>query len=192
MKIGIVSDTQAQPQALRRALEDMPSVDLVLCAGDVISDYRFCPETVDILRRARVRCIEGNHEAGFFSGCNPDYLRRCQREFAPELLDFLALAPLSAELEVAGAHVLMVYASPWEPFNEYIYLCSPQLARFAQLPYDVVILGHTHVPMVHQASGVTVINPGSCSQPRAQDRRGSYAVIDVENRGVEVRRVLLH
>jgi len=40
---------------------------------------------------------------------------------------------------------------------------SPQLARFAQLPYDVVIFGHTHVPMVHQANGVTVINPGSCS-----------------------------
>jgi predicted phosphodiesterase len=39
---------------------------------------------------------------------------------------------------------------------------------------------------------VTVINPGSCSQPRDQDRRGSYAILDVENRGVEVRRVLLH
>jgi putative phosphoesterase len=192
MKIGIVSDIHAQPQALRRTLEDMPSVDLVLCAGEVISDYRFCPETVDILRRAQVRCIQGNHETSFFSGCNPDYLRRCQREFAPELLDFLALAPLSLELEVAGAQVLMVHASPWGPFNEYIYLRSPQLARFAQLPYDVVIVGHTHVPMVHQANGVTVINPGSCSQPRDQDRRGSYAILDVENRGVEARRVLLH
>jgi putative phosphoesterase len=192
MKIGIVSDIHAQPQALRRALEDMPSVDLVLCAGDVISDYRFCAETVDILRRAQVQCIQGNHEEGFFGGCNPDYLRRCQREFAPELLDFLALAPLSLELEVAGAKVLMVHASPWEPVNEYIYLRSPRLARFAQLPYDFVIFGHTHVPMVHQANGVTVINPGSCSQPRDQDRRGAYAILDVENRGVEVRRVLLH
>jgi predicted phosphodiesterase len=39
---------------------------------------------------------------------------------------------------------------------------------------------------------VTVINPGSCSQPRDQDRRGAYAVIDLESRGAEVRRVLLH
>ena len=53
MKIGIVSDIHGQPEALRRTLEDMPSVDLVLCAGDVISDYRFCAETVEILRRAR-------------------------------------------------------------------------------------------------------------------------------------------
>ena len=192
MKIGIVSDIHAQPAALRRTLEDMPSVDLVLCAGDVISDYRFCAETVDILRRAQVQCIQGNHETGFFGGRNPDYLRKCQREFGPEVLDFLASAPLSLELEAAGAKVLMVHASPWEPFDEYIYAQSPQLARFAQLPYDVVIFGHTHVPMVHQANGVTVINPGSCSQPRDQDRRGSYAILDPESRSVEVRRVLLH
>lgn len=191
MKIGIVSDIHASPQALRRALEDMPSVDLVLCAGDVISDYRFCPETVEILRQARVQCIQGNHESGFFGGQNPDYLRKCQREFGPEALDFLASAPLSLELEAAGANVLMVHASPWEPFNQYIYANSPEIARFAQLPYDFVIFGHTHVPMVQQAGGVTVINPGSCSQPRDDDRRGSYAILDVERRTVDLRRVSL-
>ena len=75
MKIGIVSDIHAQPEASRRTLEDMPSVDLVLCAGDVISDYRFCAETVDMLRRAQVQCIQGNHETSFFGNRSPDYLR---------------------------------------------------------------------------------------------------------------------
>ena len=192
MKIGIVSDIHASPQALRRTLEDMPSVDQVLCAGDVISDYRFCAETVDTLRRARVRCIQGNHEAGFFGGRNPDYLRKCRREFAPELLDFLASAPTSLEFDAAGGRLLMVHASPWEPHDQYIYPQSPMLARFAQLPYDFVIFGHTHVPLVHRADSVTAINPGSCSQPRDQDRRGSYAVLDLERRVVELRRVLLH
>jgi putative phosphoesterase len=192
MKIGIVSDIHAHPEALRRTLEEMPSVDRVLCAGDVISDYRFCADTVDILRRAQVHCIQGNHETSFFGGCNPAYLRKCQHEFAPDLLDFLALAPLSLEFEAAGAKVLMVHASPWEPFDEYIYPFSPQLTRFAQLPYDFVIFGHTHVPMVHRADEVTVINPGSCSQPRDQDKRGSYAILDLENRVVELRRVLIH
>jgi len=53
--------------------------------------------------RAHVQCIQGNHETGFFGGRNPDYLRKCQREFGPEMLDFLASAPLSLELEAAGA-----------------------------------------------------------------------------------------
>jgi putative phosphoesterase len=191
MKIGIVSDIHADPLALRRVLEDMPSVDQLLCAGDAISDYRFCAETVDLLQRARGQCIQGNHEVSLFTGLNTAYLDKCEREFGASALDFLRSAPLSLAFEVAGAKVLMVHASPWEPFVDYIYPGSPQLSRFAQLPYDFVILGHTHVPMVQRVDGVTVINPGSCSQPRDQDRRGSYAILDVERRQVEVRRVLL-
>jgi predicted phosphodiesterase len=45
--------------------------------------------------------------------------------------------------------------------------------------------------MVHRAGGVTVINPGSCAQPRDQDKRGSYAILDLDRRAVELRRVVL-
>ena len=103
----IVSDIHAHPQAWRRTSEDMPSVDMVLCAGDAISEYRFWAETVDLLGQAQVHYIQGNHETGFFGGRNPDYLRKCLREFASELFDFLASAPLSLEFEGMGAKVLM-------------------------------------------------------------------------------------
>jgi predicted phosphodiesterase len=33
-----------------------------------------------------------------------------------------------------------------------------------------------------------VINPGSCSEPRDQDRRGSYAILDTAAMEVEIRR----
>ena len=191
MKIALISDIHAEPQALQRVLEDMPSVERVLCAGDAISEYLFCSDTVQLLQQAKAQCIQGNHEMVLFSGGNAPYLKKCQAEFAPELLDVLATAPIMFECEAAGARLLMVHASPWKPFEGYILPHSPQLARFAQLPYDFVILGHTHVPMVHRAQGVTVINPGSCSQPRDQDPRGSYAILDVERRAVEIRRVRL-
>jgi putative phosphoesterase len=191
MKIGILSDIHADPKALKRTLEDMPAVDRVLCAGDAVSEYRFCAETVEILQRAHVQCIQGNHELVLFGGRNPQYFKKCQVEFSPDLLGFLASAPTSLELESAGVRTLMVHASPWQPFDEYIYSWSPQLARFSQLPYNFVILGHTHVPMVHRSDGVTIINPGSCSQPRDQDRRGSYAILDTEQKEVKIRRVSL-
>jgi predicted phosphodiesterase len=54
-----------------------------------------------------------------------------------------------------------------------------------------VILGHTHVPMVERAGSVTVINPGSPSQPRDGDRRGAYAVLDLESREATIHRVRL-
>ena len=191
MKIGILSDVHADPKALRRTLEDMPAVDRVLCAGDAVSEYRFCAETVAILQRARVRCIQGNHELVLFGGRNPQYFKKCQTEFSADLLDFLASAPASLEFEAAGVRGLMVHASPWQPFDEYIYPWSPQLARFSQLSYDFVILGHTHIPMVYRSGGVTIINPGSCSQPRDQDWRGSYAILDTERKEMEIRRVRL-
>jgi putative phosphoesterase len=186
MKIGIVSDIHAMPKALRRALNDMPSVDRLFCAGDAVSEYQFCAETVEILQQAEAQCIQGNHEWVLFGGSNPNYLRKCEAEFAPDLLAVLAAAPPSLEFEAEGATGLMVHASPWSPFSDYIMPRSPQLAQFAELPYDYVILGHTHVPMLHQAGNVTVINPGSCSQPRNGHNQGSYAVLDLAQRSVEI------
>jgi len=191
VKIAIVADIHAEPKALKRVLSDMPSVDRVLCAGDAVSEYQFCAETVQLLQHVNAQCIQGNHEMVLFSGRNAPYLSQCQAEFAPELLNALATAPVTLAFEAAGAHILMVHASPWRPFEDYILPHSPRLARFAQLPYDFVILGHTHVPMVQRVHRVTVLNPGSCSQPRDQDPRGSYALLDVERREVEMRRVRL-
>ena len=191
MKIAIVSDIHAEPKALKRVLTDMTSVDRVFCAGDAVSEYQFCAETVTLLQHVKAQCIQGYHQMVLISGRNAPYLSKCQAEFAPELLDVLATAPVSFACEAAGARILMVHASPWKPFEEYIFPHSPRLARFAQLPYDFIILGHTHVPMVQRVSRVTVINPGSCSQPRDQDPRGSYALLDLERRAVEIRRVRL-
>jgi putative phosphoesterase len=189
MKIGIVSDIHADAVALRRILDDMPAVDMTLCPGDAISEYRFCPETIALLQEARALCIQGNHEQVLFGGRNPAYLKKCQGRFAADALDFLATAPASRNLQCDGARVLLVHASPWEPHDEYIYPGSARLEQFASLAYDLVCFGHTHVPLIHQAGNVTVINPGSCSQPRDSDRRGAYAVYDTHTREARVYRV---
>jgi len=191
MKIGIISDIHADARALQRSFEHMPSVDTLLCPGDAVSEYRFCQETVELLQQAKVICIQGNHETVLFGGRNPAYLKKCRETFAAESLDFLSTAPLSRELEFDGVKVLLVHASPWEPYDEYIYPGSTRLARFATLSHDLVCFGHTHVPLVHQAGKVTVVNPGSCSQPRDQDRRGAYAVFDTYTRETMVRRFSL-
>jgi len=191
MKIGIISDIHADPKALRRALEDMPSTDVLLCPGDAISEYRFCTETVEILQGANVLCIQGNHEVVLFGGRNPAYLKKCREMFPAAALDFLATAPLTRHFELNGAAVLLVHASPWEPYDEYIYPGSTRLSRFATLTQDFVCFGHTHVPFVHREGTVTVVNPGSVSQPRDQDRRGAYAIIDTDTRDAWIQRFSL-
>ena len=46
---------------------------------------------------------------------------------------------------------------------------------------DVVLFGHTHMPLVTEEDGVLFVNPGSVALPRQADRRRTYAVINVEN-----------
>ena len=191
MKIGIVSDIHADAKALRRILDDMPPTDLLLCPGDAISEYRFCPDTVSILQDEKFLCIQGNHEVVLFGGRNPAYLKKCQEAFPAASLAFLAEAPLTRELECGNLKILMIHASPWEPFDEYIYPGSKRLNNFSALPYDMVCLGHTHVPLVHTAGDVVVVNPGSCSQPRDQDRRGAYALFDTQTKEATIHRVTL-
>lgn len=191
MRIGIVSDIHADATALSRALEDMPSTDMLLCPGDAISEYRFCPDTVNLLKRAGVVCIQGNHELVLFGGRNPAYLQKCRDTFSSESLDFLAQAPLTRELECGGATILMVHASPWEPYDEYIYPGSARLQQLAGLSCDLVCFGHTHVPFVQRAGAVLVVNPGSPSQPRDQDRRGAYAIVDTETKQAAIHRFCL-
>jgi putative phosphoesterase len=191
MKIGIISDIHADARALKRSFEHMPSVDALLCPGDAVSEYRFCQETVELLQQAKVICIQGNHETVLFGGRNPAYLKKCRETFTAESIDFLSTAPLSRELEFEGVRVLLVHASPWEPYDEYIYPGSTRLSRFATLTHDLVCFGHTHVPLVHQAGNVTVVNPGSCSQPRDQDRRGAYAIFDTYTRETMILRFSL-
>ncbi|MEZ5853867.1 MAG: metallophosphoesterase family protein [Hyphomicrobiaceae bacterium] len=187
MKLAIISDIHSDAPALARVLGDMPAVDQVLCAGDAISEFSFCPDTVTLLRDANARCIRGNHEHVLFGGANPGYLAKCRDRYDTALLDMLAEAPTSIELEAEGQRVLMIHATPWSPYSGYINPGSPQLSRISALPYDYVILGHTHVAMIESAGPVTVINPGSCSQPRGADRRRSYAVLDLATREAHIR-----
>ena len=40
---------------------------------------------------------------------------------------------------------------------------------------DVVLYGHTHVPVVEQSSQMTILNPGSISRPRQSGFECTYA-----------------
>ena len=65
-----------------------------------------------------------------------------------------------------GSTKISIWIVSKKPFEDDILPHSPQLVRFAQLPYDFVILGDTHIAMVQRVDFVTMINPGSCAPPR--------------------------
>ena len=54
-------------------------------------------------------------------------------------------------------------------------------AKAAGLGADIIMYGHTHMPLVHRQNGVYIVNPGSLSKPRQSDRRPSYIIMTIED-----------
>ena len=179
MRLGIVSDIHCNIDALHLALRRMGPVDELLCAGDAFYEYRFSNEVVELLRDSNARYVLGNHENVLLGPQG-----RRARE-APTVhkhnVDYVAGQPFSVQVDAGnGKKLLMVHASPLEPFTQYVWPNSPELQRLSQIEADYIILGHTHTQMVQRAGRALVINPGSTGEARdhANGRRFSYAVLD--------------
>jgi diadenosine tetraphosphatase ApaH/serine/threonine PP2A family protein phosphatase len=50
--------------------------------------------------------------------------------------------------------------------------------ELAKIDADILLVGHTHLPMVLRFGKRLIVNPGSVGQPRDGDPRASYAVIE--------------
>ena len=182
MLVGVVSDIHCNITALDAALDAMGDrVDDVFVAGDSVYEYRMSNDVVERIRGLGAPYVLGNHEMVLLSPAGAP--ARARPDVRAGNLDFLATVPTRFERTVGGRRVLMVHGSPWEPYNDYLYESSPGWARCQQEDLaDILIVGHTHVPMAARKGRTLVVNPGSVSEPRGPDpdRRGSYAIIDTD------------
>lgn len=48
---------------------------------------------------------------------------------------------------------------------------------------DIVMFGHTHVPLLKMEDNLTLLNPGSISYPRQNNRKASFALIEIDTKG---------
>jgi len=191
MKIGLISDIHANLPALETVLDDMPAVDRIYCAGDVVGYNPWPAECVERVREVAAATVRGNHdrtvetpgryranrmaEAG---------LERAKASLSEGQLDWLRELPRTETL--AGDRYLLVHSHPAaEREDAYVYPEEfPTLDRHMG-EYDGVVLGHTHVQGVRGVAGGFVCNPGSVGQPRDGDPRAGYAVLDTTAEGVD-------
>lgn len=53
------------------------------------------------------------------------------------------------------------------------------LYRGEELNADLILFGHTHVPLLFKETGIIVMNPGSPSLPRSFNRRKTFGIINI-------------
>lgn len=181
MRLGLVADVHGNVEAFERALAELtPQIDALLVAGDAFSDHRFSSEVVRAVRLHDALYVLGNHELSFL-GPGGSRARESPRVSRTEL-EYVRAVPTELRTTIGGMRLLMVHGSPFPPYARYLDPASPEFERAGELDADLVVLGHTHLPMARRVGSTLVVNPGSVGmsdQPARADRVG-YAVVDTD------------
>jgi putative phosphoesterase len=194
MRLGLVSDVHANLVALEAVLGDMPDVDALVCAGDVVGYNPWPGECVDRVREVAATTVVGNHDRNVgsparYRGNEMAYagLRLARERLSDDQRTWLEGLP--ERTHVADDRVLLVHSHP-DPARQGMYVYPADFGRVASVAAEegaeALVLGHTHVQHAAREEGTLVVNPGSVGQPRDGDPRAAYAVLTATPDGLDV------
>ena len=154
MQIGIISDIHADYLALEAVLERFGrrhKVDRILCAGDLVGRGPDPDRVVDLIRAYGIPVARGNHDEWVHG------LRQDNRQYLREL-------PLAWRGELAGKAVYMCHGKPgnnmWGMYKDHLSKTYLKMV-LRSLGVDVLVTGHTHLPLFVKTDWGCLVNPGS-------------------------------
>ena len=104
----------------------------------------------------------------------------CPLEIVSGKNDFFSLLPREKVIMVGKYRVFLTHGHYYYVGSGVEDLKKEAKARGA----DIVMFGHTHMPMIEYGDHIIVLNPGSISYPRQEGRRPSYILMDIDKKGV--------
>ena len=106
-------------------------------------------------------------------------IAECPVHFVKGNCDLGSPEPIARELSLGGVKIFMTHGHKYG-----INWGTEGLEEMGwQTEAKVVLYGHTHRPVVEWKSGFWLCNPGSITQPRQEDRRPSYIILETDRRG---------
>lgn len=194
MKIALLADIHANLEAFQAVLDDIKkqAIDEILCAGDLINYSANPNETLELVKQNEIVSCLGNHDANAIS---PVELTQFPPEAQKSLLwtskqltnsskEMLSKLPKTINLNLDGRNIFLVHGSPKNFLWDYVFPNTSEniLEDFLnQVKTDILVLGHTHIPMIRRIKGKLVINPGSVGQPRDFRPEASYCILETLN-----------
>jgi len=199
MRLLVIADIHGNWPALQAIREE---ADAVVCLGDIVSYGPSPRECVGWVRKRAGYVVRGNHDTALASRVDPKAagfkqelaratLKQHRRILSRADLAWLKNLPSEARFRFDDYSFYAVHASPRD--HLFSYRLTPDLDEGAfkkeveGVRADIMLLGHTHLPMIRGAWTKVVLNPGSVGQPLDGDPRASYAVI--QDGVAEIRRV---
>ena len=215
MRILVVSDIHSNIVALETVLAVAGSYDQLWNLGDTIGYGPRPNECVAAIEHASV-LIAGNHDLASLGRVNLNDFNPDARtaniwngeQLTPENRALLEALPPRCNID---EQFLAVHASPREPIWEYLLTLEQARDNFKLFDTQVCLIGHSHVPLIFwlhpdgrvegpalapdgqtlelQSGTRYFINPGSVGQPRNQDPRAAYAIVDTDAGAITFHRI---
>ena len=143
MKVLIVADIHGGFENMKKVIQNDPTFDYLLLVGDLLAgpigdgyDRDKLAEALNIYKD-KIIAVKGN----------------CDYEFDTKLLDF-DVDKLYTTIPMDSKKFLMTHGHYYN--RDYL----------PDETYDILITGHTHVPVLERDNGKIIVNPGSISLPR--------------------------
>jgi predicted phosphodiesterase len=214
MRVAVISDIHANLHALTAVLEDVEreGPDRIWCLGDLVGYGPRPNECCRVVQERVQLSLVGNHDLVVIGDVdvgdfNPEASRAAS--WTKDMLDDESRDYLSSlEPHASSDGVELYHGSPRNAVWEYVLDAEAIQAAFADSEAPVVLIGHSHVPIVARLAedevkaahapegtegeldgGRLLLNPGSVGQPRDGDPRAAWLLLDLETGRASFRRV---
>jgi putative phosphoesterase len=197
VKVAVLSDIHSNLHALQAVLADVDAKGLtdIICPGDVVGYGAFPNETVGIVRQRCRTAICGNHDQAVIrintAGMNPmaaAAIHWTAKNISAGAVDYLRGLKAHEIVVIDRRKVALYHGSPRDD-EEYVYEADASADLLEASGAEVLIMGHTHVPFVKRLEKGLIANAGSVGQPRDNDPRAAYLILDTKELSATVVRV---
>ncbi len=212
MKYAIIADIHANLEAFQVVLQDIKTNNCthVACLGDVVGYNANPKECLDIIRSMNIPCVKGNHDEYCsinenLEGFNPHAAEAVQwtrQQLTEEDRNWLRdLKYIRLVTSFSIVHATLDVPQRWG----YVFDKLAAAASFTYQNTAVCFFGHTHVPVAFVRDSVVrggtyskfkvepgrkyFVNVGSVGQPRDGNPMAAYAIYDMTEGSIELRRL---
>jgi diadenosine tetraphosphatase ApaH/serine/threonine PP2A family protein phosphatase len=216
MRYLVLTDIHANLEALDTCLADARNrrCDRTLVLGDLVGYGADPNEVITRVRELDpIAIVRGNHDkvacgldqADGFNAVAKSAARWTLEVLTPEYREWLAALPQGPTC--VDDIVEICHGSPFDE-DAYIFDELDALRALKASERPLCLFGHTHYPVTFELSGESIegvggsaaaetqlqirqgcrylVNPGSVGQPRDGDPRAAYAIVDTNDRRVEL------
>ncbi len=192
--ITLISDIHGNLEALEEILHRARGE--IFCCGDFVGYGPNPNEVIELCREKGVKGVLGNHDHAVlheprgFNIYAEKAIRWTTSVLTEENMQFLKDLSFNIVTERKNKTISIYHGSP-RSITRYIYANYPDSYFTPFLKEtDVMVLGHTHVPMEKRIDKKLVLNPGAVGQPRDNDPRASMFLFDPAKMTCQKKRIV--